>query len=56
MEYAMTYPHCVVLERSVYMGGGDTDWGGDEYYIQEYNMKTIFFRVNVASIPGSHAP
>ena len=43
MEYGMSwYPDCVVLERSVYVGGGYTDWGGDddEYYIQEYNMKT----------------
>ena len=42
MEYGMTdYPHCVVLERSVYMGGGDTPGGDDvEHYIQEYNMKT----------------
>ena len=41
MEYAMTYyPHCVVLERSVYVGGGDTGYSEDGYYIQEYNMKT----------------
>ena len=40
MEYAMTlYPHCVVLERSVYVGGGLTG-GDDEYYIQVFNMKT----------------
>ena len=41
MEYAMTlYPHCVVLERSVYVGGGDTHYVDDDgdYYIQEYNM------------------
>ena len=40
MEYGMTYyPHCVVLERSVYVGGGVT---GDDngYYIQVFNMKT----------------
>ena len=40
MEYGMSwYPHCVVLERSVYVGGG---WAGvdDEYYIQVFNMKT----------------
>ena len=42
MEYGMTYyPPCVVLERSVYMGGGDTVYGGDdEYYIQVFNIKT----------------
>ena len=40
MEYAMTYyPHCVVLERSVYVGGGLTV-GDGEYYIQVFNMKT----------------
>ena len=40
MEYGMTYyPHCVVLERSVYVGGGATG-GGDGYYIQVFNMKT----------------
>ena len=40
MEYGMSsYPHCVVLERSVYVGGGDTV-GDDEYYIQVFNMKT----------------
>ena len=39
MEYGMSeYPHCVVLERSVYVGGGNTY--GDEYYIQVFNMKT----------------
>ena len=41
MKYAMTlYPHCVVLERSVYVGGGVTGVGDDEYYIQVFNMKT----------------
>ena len=41
MEYAMTgYPHCVVLERSVYVGGGATGGGDDQYYIQVFNMKT----------------
>ena len=42
MEYGMTcYQDCVVLEKSVYMGGGWTGYGGDDqYYIQEYNMKT----------------
>ena len=39
MKYAMTVPHCVVLERSVYVGGGDTGDDG-EYYIQVFNMKT----------------
>ena len=41
MEYGMTwYPRCVVLERSVYVGGGYTGDGDDEYYIQVFNMKT----------------
>ena len=42
MEYGMTsYPDCVVLERSVYVGGGDTGYDGDdEYSIQVFNMKT----------------
>ena len=40
MEYGMShYPHCVVLERSVYVGGGWTG-GDDQYYIQVFNMKT----------------
>ena len=40
MEYEMSYyPRCVVLERSVYVGGGDT-YGDDGYYIQVFNMKT----------------
>ena len=40
MEYAMTeYPHCVVLGRRVYVGGGYTG-GGDEYCIQVFNIKT----------------
>ena len=42
MEYGMSlYPHCVVLERSVYVGGGWTGlFGDDGYYIQVFNMKT----------------
>ena len=41
MEYGMSeYPHCVVLERSVYVGGGDTYGGDGEHYIQVFNMKT----------------
>ena len=41
MKYGMShYPHCVVLERSVYVGGGYTDYGDDQYYIQVFNMKT----------------
>ena len=42
MEYAMSaYPHCAVLERSVYVGGGFTGYGGDgDYYIQVFNTKT----------------
>ena len=40
MEYAMSwYPYCVVLERSVYVGGGATG-DDDGYYIQVFNMKT----------------
>ena len=40
MEYGMSlYPYCVVLERSVYVGGGVT-YDDDEYYIQVFNMKT----------------
>ena len=40
MKYGMSvYPHCVVLERSVYVGGGVT-YGDDEYYIQVFNIKT----------------
>ena len=41
MVYGMSsYPHCVVLERSVYVGGGVIGYGGDdEYYIQVFNMK-----------------
>ena len=38
MEYMSDYPRCVVLERSVYVGGGDTGRGDDGYYIQVYNM------------------
>ena len=41
MEYGMSYyPYCVVLERSVYVGGGVTGYGDDEHYIQVFNMKT----------------
>ena len=41
MKYGMTsYPYCVVLERSVYVGGGYTGGGDDGYYIQVFNMKT----------------
>ena len=40
MKYEVSYyPDCVVLERSVYVGGGWTV-DDDGYYIQEYNMKT----------------
>ena len=39
MEYGMTAPRCVILERSVYVGGGVT-YGDDEYYIQVFNIKT----------------
>ena len=42
MKYAMTgYQHCVVLEGSVYMGGGGAHHGDDnEYTIQVYNIDT----------------
>ena len=41
MEYGMTYyPHCVVLERSVYMGGGSTYGDDDAYFIQVYDLDT----------------
>ena len=40
MKYGMTeYPRCVVLERSVYVGGGYTGID-DQYYVQVFNMKT----------------
>ena len=40
MECGMTiYPHCVVLERSVYVGGGFTDYD-NEHFIQVYNLDT----------------
>ena len=40
MEYGMSYyPHCVVLERSVYMGGGHTVYG-DEHIVLKYNLDT----------------
>ena len=39
MECAMTYyPHCVVLERSVYVGGGYTDY--DDYIVFKYDPDT----------------
>ena len=41
MEYGMSwYPDCVVLERSVYVGGGYTGGGDYGYCIQVFNMKT----------------
>ena len=40
MDYAIIYPHCVVLERSVYVGGGSTGYGGDPHTIMKYNMDT----------------
>jgi len=39
MEYAMTeYPHSVVLERSVCVGGGYAVYGDGEYCMQVFNM------------------
>ena len=39
MEYAVTkYPCCVVLEKSVYMGGGYAVYGDDEYCMQVFDM------------------
>ena len=32
------YPHCVVLERSVYVGGGYTDYGDYDYIVLKYNL------------------
>ena len=41
MEYGMTfYPHCVVLERRLYVGGGDTGYGGDEHIVFKYDPDT----------------
>ena len=41
MEYAMSGPHCVVLERSMYVGGGDTYYGDDNAHaILKYDMDT----------------
>ena len=42
MEYGMSwYPHCVLLERSVYVGGGHTYYGDDNaYFIQVYDLDT----------------
>ena len=37
------YPHCVVLERRVYVGGGfiASDWGDDDrYFIHVYDLDT----------------
>ena len=37
MNYAMSdYPHCVVLERCVYVGGGATGLGDDDEYCIKY--------------------
>ena len=41
MEYEMSrYPHCVVLERSVYVGGGEAIHRSNSYKIQVYNIDT----------------
>ena len=41
MEYGMTsYPHCVVLERRVYVGGGATAWGDDAHIVFKYDPDT----------------
>ena len=41
MEYAMTwYPHCVVLGRTVYVGGGSTDYDDDEHSVLKYDLDT----------------
>ena len=41
MEYGMTnYPHCVVLERRVYVGGGNTYYGDDAHIVFKYDPDT----------------
>ena len=41
MKCAMSnYPHCVVLERSVYVGGGITDYRNDDYIVFKYDPDT----------------
>ena len=41
MERRMLYARCVVLERSVYVGGGYTDYGDEnEHFIQVYDLDT----------------
>ena len=40
MEYAMTlYPHCVVMDRTVYVGGGYTSYD-DEHSVLKYDLDT----------------
>ena len=42
MEYAMSYyPHCVVMDRTVYVGGGDTYYDDDhEHIVLKYDLDT----------------
>ena len=41
MEYGMSlYPHCVVLQKSVYVGGGHTEYGDDPHIVLKYNIDT----------------
>ena len=40
MEYGMTsYPHCVVMDRTVYVGGGITDYD-DDHSVLKYDLDT----------------
>ena len=41
MEYAMSfYPHCVVMEKSVYVGGGVTGYDDDAHSVLKYDLDT----------------
>ena len=41
MEYAMTwYPHCVVMDRTVYVGGGRTGYDDDDHSVLKYDLDT----------------
>ena len=38
MEYAMTDPHCVVMDRTVYVGGGVTGYDDDAHSVLKYDL------------------
>ena len=38
MEYGMSAPHCVVMDRTVYVGGGYTDY--DDHSVLKYDLDT----------------